>query len=288
MQAWYEVGIALPAGATGEVRVTCPKCVLARRTRDKSLAVNATRGIWYCFYCRWRGSLRSPQRCDPAPTRVPPLLPADNRKQEAFRRIWHTSQRLTTRDPVSLYLRRRGLTLSLDQLPPVLRYHPHLCYRHDDGCRTYHPALVALVQALDGTMVNVHRTYLTYDGHKANVPTVKKLMPSAVPGATKGGAIRLSPPGETLAIAEGCETALAVRQATGLSVWAAMAASNMALLAVPAVVQLVVICADHDQAGLDAAKALARRLLADGRRVKILTPATPGTDWLDMLEECHA
>jgi hypothetical protein len=33
-----------------------------------------------------------------------------------------------------------------------------------------------------------------------------------------------------------------------------------------------VICADHDAAGLDAAKAFARRLLAEQRRVKILTP----------------
>jgi hypothetical protein len=56
---------------------------------------------------------------------------------------------------------------------------------------------------------------------------------------------------------------------------------------VPAEVRLVIICADNDVAGLDAARALARRLLSEQRRVKILTPDTPGTDWADLQEVGH-
>ena len=46
----------------------------------------------------------------------------------------------------------------------------------------------------------------------------------------------------------------------------------MARVTIPPEVSLVVICADNDIAGQGAAKALARRCLAEQRRVKILTP----------------
>jgi putative DNA primase/helicase len=143
------------------------------------------------------------------------------------------------------------------------------------------------VDDAQGQGISLHRTYLTIDGHKADVPTAKKLMPSVIPGATRGGAIRLYPAGETLAVTEGIETALAVHLAIGLPVWAAICAGGMARLIVPNVVRLVVICADNDIAGLDAARALARRLLVEQRRVKLLTPDTPGTDWADLQEVGH-
>jgi len=184
---------------------------------------------------------------------------------------------------VHCYLCQRGIVL--DDLPGALRFQPHLVYRHEDGQPTYHPAMVARVDDPNGQCVTLHRTYLTRDGRKANVPTVKKLMPSVVPGATRGGAIRLYPASETLAITEGIETALAVRLATRLPVWSTICAGGMARLSVPPEVRLVVICADHDAAGLDAARALARRLLGEQRRVKILTPDTPGADWVDDLQE---
>jgi putative DNA primase/helicase len=61
----------------------------------------------------------------------------------------------------------------------------------------------------------------------------------------------------------------------------------MARLIVPPEVRLVVICADHDPAGLDAARALTQRLLVERRRVKLLIPDTPGTDWADLQEVAH-
>jgi putative DNA primase/helicase len=148
--------------------------------------------------------------------------------------------------------------------------------------------MLARVDDRQGQSVSIHRTYLTSDGSKANVPTVKKLMPPVLPGATRGGAIRLYPAGETLAVAEGIETALAVRLTAGLPVWATICAGGLARLVVPAEVSLVVICADHDPAGLDAARTLVRRLLAEQRRVKILTPDRPETDWADLQEVGHA
>jgi phage/plasmid primase-like uncharacterized protein len=59
---------------------------------------------------------------------------------------------------------------------------------------------------------------------------------------------------------------------------------------IPSTVQRVVICADHDhnQVGLQAAQALAGRLLQDGRQVTILLPDTVGTDWLDVCTDPQA
>ena len=94
-------------------------------------------------------------------------------------------------------------------------------------------------------------------------------------------------PDETLAVTEGIETALAVRCATGLPVWATSSAGGMARLIVPPDVRLVIICADNDPPGIKAARALARRLLSEQRRAKILPPDTPGTDWADRPEVSH-
>jgi putative DNA primase/helicase len=286
VHTWADVGIALPDGAIGEVRTTCPQCSPSRhKSRIACLAVNVAIGTWLCHHCGWKGGLHgrlSPSTLLPLPR--PPAQP-DERKRAALRRVWGEARPITAADPVHTYLCRRGILL--DDLSTVLRYHPHLAYRHEDGKCTFHPAMVAKVDGSNGQGVSLHRTFLTLDGRKADVPTVKKLMPSVVPGETRGGAIRLYPASETLAIAEGIETALAVRLATGLPVWSTICAGGMAQLVVPDEVRLVVICADHDAAGLDTARALARRLLVEQRRVKILPPDTPGADWADHQEVGH-
>jgi putative DNA primase/helicase len=286
---WADVGIAVPYGVTGEARIPCPQCSAARgRERDACLSVSTAKGVWYCHYCGWRGSLSSRSQAPTlAPRPRPPAQP-DERHRAALARVCAEALPLAAGDPVLTYLHQRGITLPLADLPATLRYHPHLPYRHESGQYTYHPAMVARVDDPSSELATLHRTYLTLDGHKAAVPTPKKMMSPAVPGATNGGAIRLYAHGETLAVAEGIETALAVRCATGLPVWATYSAGGMARLIVPDEVRLVVICADNDPAGLDAARFLARRRLAEQRRVKILIPDTPGADWADPQEVRHA
>jgi putative DNA primase/helicase len=289
MSTWADVGIELPYGTAGEVRMPCPQCSPSRRKSHVAcLAVNIDTGTWYCHHCGWRGGLHSRSQAPALPPLPrPPVLP-DARKRTALRRAWSEAYPITADDPVLSYLHQRNIALPLAGLSTVLRYHPRLVYRHEDGQLTYHPAMVARVDDPSGHAVTLHRTYLRLDGRKANVPSPKKLMSPAVPGATRGGAIRLYPAGETLAVTEGIETALAVRLATGLPVWSTICAGGMAKLVIPSEVFLVVICADNDPAGLGAARVLAKRLLAEQRHVKILTPDTPGTDWADLQEVAHA
>jgi putative DNA primase/helicase len=284
--SWASFGIDLPQHATGSVRTICPKCSASRRKAlDRCLSLDIDKGVWYCWHCGWRGRLHGQHHTrQETAVACPPLQP-DARKRGVLNRVWGETYPLRPNDPVYTYLRQRGITLALDGLPQVLRYHPHLYYRDDSGKASYFPAMIALVYGPDGHPASLHRTYLTANGRKASVLCPKKLMPGAAPGATRGGAIHLYPASSVLGVAEGIETALAVHVATGMPVWSAICARGMAALVLPSEVQLVVIFADNDPPGIAAAKALAHRVLGEGRRAKILTPSVAGADWADMAGE---
>jgi phage/plasmid primase-like uncharacterized protein len=138
--------------------------------------------------------------------------------------------------------------------------------------------MVARVES-PGGLLGLHLTILEPDGQGRKE---KRLAKGSKP---RGGAIRLFPleEGKPLVLAEGIETALAVREVTGWPAWATIAAPFMKEVALPPEVKEVVIAADHDKAGIEAAHALARRLLREGRRVRIAVPPEEGEDWLDVL-----
>lgn len=166
------------------------------------------------------------------------------------------------------YLNARGLSI---EPPPTLRL-----ARWGDQ-----PVMLARVEDAQGELCGVHLTFLKPDGSGR---LEKRLAAGSKP---MGGAIRLYPieADKPLALCEGVETALAVREATGWPVWACVSAGGLAAVVLPAGVREVVIAADHDKAGLEAARKLARRLLAEGRKVRLATPPVPGADWLDVLND---
>jgi hypothetical protein len=140
--------------------------------------------------------------------------------------------------------------------------------------------MVAAVQAADGRLTGLHRTFLRPDGcGKADVEPVKKML-----GACRGGAVRLAPAGPRLALCEGIETGLSIRQVCpGLPVWCALSAGNLDLLTLPAEVEEVVLVADGDPVGLAAAYRAAQRYGARGRQIR-LDELPPGMDANDMLQ----
>jgi len=185
--------------------------------------------------------------------------------------------------------------LELDEVPRAIKFHPNLgFYQKGDGGKTVKvgdfPAMVAVVRAPDGRAVSLHRTYLSANATKAPVEEPKKLM-TCLDGS-EGAAIRLYVPEEVLAVAEGIETALAVRCMTGLPVWATISSGKMKSLVVPDSVKTVWIYADNDlpdekgrRAGQDAARVLAQRLVAQGKTVHVRLPRQPGTDFWDVYVE---
>src|SRR5690606_10289396 len=62
------VGIDLPYGASGNIRLTCPKCTPHRKPhnqRRKDLSVDVEQGLWHCHHCAWSGSTRQGEKNAP-------------------------------------------------------------------------------------------------------------------------------------------------------------------------------------------------------------------------------
>lgn len=200
---------------------------------------------------------------------------ADNAQRNAA--LWANTMPVSDGDPVSLYLRQRGLA---GPVPEHLRLHPRLTY-WDGGDRGAWPAMLAPLVSPDGRMLALHRTYLTADGCKAPVPIVKKL--TAAAGRLGGACIPLHDAQHgVIGIAEGIETAQAAHLASGLPTVAAYCAGNLAAYIWPAGVKRIVVFADADPAGAAAAQSLKARAVRAGLSVAVLTPSTPGADWCDV------
>ena len=143
------------------------------------------------------------------------------------------------------------------------------------------PAMVCAVQAPDRRITAIHRTFLVADGRtKASVSPDKMTL-----GPCAGAAIRLGPAGPKIAIAEGLETSLSVAQrCPDLPVWCGLNASGVRSIILPAQVREVVICADADERGEEAAQAAAKRFIAEGRVARIARPPA-GLDFNDVLQQ---
>lgn len=241
------------------------------------------------------------------PTRItppaPPTSPAPatiERMQDRIKTLWREAFTLDApkAEIGRVYLDFRGLG-GLTPFPHDVRLHPALPYWFPgpDGKPVElgrYPALMAVARDIAGKVRGLHRTYLHQAGQgKAPVvsptgePLPAKKLIALAPGAIRGCAIRLYPITDSnLAVAEGIETALAVRRANpGWPCWATLFAGNLANFDWPEGIETLAICADNDrnQCGQEAAKALARRLfrLAEPPAIKLLIPDNPDTDWLD-------
>jgi putative DNA primase/helicase len=201
--------------------------------------------------------------------RRPPRFESDERA--IVKRIWREAASAPG-TLVETYLQSRSLTTPV---PPTLRYHR---LRHRESGRSL-PCMVAAIQAEDGRLSGLHRTFLRPDGRgKADVDPVKKML-----GACRGGAVRLAAAGPHLAICEGIETGLSIREACpDLPVWCALSAGNLDRLTMPPQIEEVVLVADGDPVGLAAAHRAGQRYGASGRRIR-LVELPSGMDANDML-----
>lgn len=278
-----DAGTIIPAERAGNHRKPCPHC--DRGPRDDALSIRVDpdgRVIWKCWRCQWTGSQRGTSRL-PAPS-TGRVDREQDKARERLRRLWRESEPLdlARHDVVARYFENLGLRLA--DHPHDLRHHPRLPYWQPGGDRPIHigdyHGILAVARGPDGRVANLHRTYLSHDGRKADVANPRKLCPPH--RKIRGAAIRLYPAGEQLAVAEGLETALAVHIATGLPVWSCISAHGLTTVEIPEGVLELVIAADHDEAGIDAAKAAARRL-SKQCAVRVVVPDEPGTDWADHL-----
>lgn len=177
------------------------------------------------------------------------------------------------------YLEARGLTgLQFRRMRNTLRFHPAAL--HSPSGMTW-PAMLAQIRGGRGQPLGVHRTFLRQDGSgKADVQPSKMML-----GPSAGGAVRFGSDNRVITVAEGIETALSVCRASRMTVWACLSTSGLkgVILPPPPVAEVVIIAADHDPAGIQAAEVTAARLEAEGRAVSIIHPRAPSADFNDVL-----
>ena len=198
---------------------------------------------------------------------------------------WRLASPVKAGDPVTRYL--EGRKIHLDSWPEALRYHSHLPYFDGDRFMGLHPAMLGAVTDATGQLVSMHRTYLTREGHKADLPVVKKL--TGCSARLVGCSVKLYPPGLvhgelSIGVAEGIETALACFAAWDTPTVSAISAQGLARYQWPRAVTNLLVYADNDrsQVGQHAAHTLAQRARMAGLAERVVTPPESGTDWADV------
>ena len=271
----------------GRYRAPCPHCGKGPSDKALSIKVDEAGACWRCWRCDDSGGIPRGDRM----VRVDRPSAMDNgRAREQLNKLWSNTAPLDLdKHPIAAkYLASRGLELQ-NNPPSDLRYGDVDYWRRgDDGpvhVGTF-PCIVAVIRNAAGEPLSLHRTYLTPDGAgKADLDPPRKLCTAVRPGGVAGGAVRLYEARDKVLLAEGIETALAAGVIFQKPAWACLSTSMMQKVVLPQTVHDVTIAADHDEAGIDAAKALAERLHAESRTVRIELPDQPGTDWADVIRE---
>ncbi len=256
-----------------EWRGACPLCAKPALTVEEK----GGRALWRCFYGCDQAALTSALIGGaPAAVAAPASssAPAQDDARAAAARLWDAALPAEG-GPAAAYLAGRGLRLPAGA---PLRLLPNA--KHPSGGRFL--CMLARLDDAAGRPVAVHRTFLAPGGAgKAAVEPVRMTL-----GPVRGAAVRLHQAADRLVIAEGIETALAAAALLRAPAWAAVSAGNLRdTLALPPAVREVIVAADNDKPGLEAARAAAARWRAEGRAVRIAVPDKAGADFNDVLRE---
>jgi hypothetical protein len=229
--------------------------------------------VEYCHRCGYTKAEHLERRplepIRPAPVKSAEPLEWSDRAESIWRRTLPLRGTLA-----ETYLLYRGCILppadgDLRYLAPTDRHPPTLCARVTD--------------AVTNKPLSLHFTRLAVDGRgKAGGDQDKLLLAGH---RKRGGVIRLWPDEAVtcgLALAEGIESALAAAHMF-TPIWSTVDAGNLAALPVLAGIESLVIYADHDTAGLKAARACARRWADAGREANLVIPTQSGADVADLV-----
>ncbi len=185
-------------------------------------------------------------------------------------RIWGEG-RAVCGTPAEHYLQSRSLALDFVDL----RYHPR-CPKGRKPLTAFLPALLIGVRN-DAGITAVQRTFLDLE-HGGY--TDKMLL-----GETGAGSWRGTPTEDTVAIAEGFETAAAFTQLQGIPCWASLGAKRLGALALPKSVTSVILAEDNGAVGHRAGEGALQIYESQGFAVRRMPPPERYGDWADVLED---
>jgi len=292
---WHGIfqNLGIDVGESGK-HCACPVC----HGRDRFRMDDKGHGNWYCNQCEphagdgislvmnvlkidFKEAVKTIRNVIGTTDVSKPQREAKISK-ELLRKIYTETKSIITGDPVSNYLKSRGLGLTSEKL----RYHP-ACYEPETHAKL--PAMLATYTLPDGTAITMHRTFLTKYGNKADITNPKKVLPALQ--SMVGGAIRLYEPNDgIIGIAEGIETALAVFELTQIPTWSAVSSTLLGSFEPPKGIKYVFIWGDKDAnfTGQKAAYKLANRLVVQNKlEVEVHIPNEEG-DFLDQLNRVNA
>lgn len=232
-------------------------------------------------------------RPKPQPRPVTTYASEGDRQRRLLNQTWANAQSLDEGVPVVLarYLEGRGLSKKILN-PKVFRFAPSMPFFDDKGRQAGNfPALLAMMESLDGKAITLHRTYLDDRAGSAPVALAKKMMSYGKDNSLSGASVHLTRPGKVLSVGEGIETMLSVFMATRMPTWAATTATLLSRMEIPDETEEVWIWADKDvsRAGEIHARKLCERLWAEGKRARIILPKAEildgkkSMDWNDVL-----
>jgi putative DNA primase/helicase len=280
----------LAAGRYGAIDVICPVCSQTRRRinqRKKVMRLWVKDDDFISFKCAHCGAAGC--AADKGASRLSASDVARRRaeaaKQQAedsdrraawARRIWDSAV-----DPrgtlAEIYLREhRKLELTDDLAGAVLRFHPSIRWEADEaGITTYVPALIGAFRGFDDdSIVAVHRIALNPDGSKIG----RKML-----GPVGNAAVKLAPVSDTLAVAEGVETAIAANMLGYGPAWALGSAGAVASLPVLLGIERLILLEENNAPSREAVDRCGRRWLRAGRQVRRVRPDNEFDDLNDEL-----
>jgi putative DNA primase/helicase len=164
------------------------------------------------------------------------------------------------------YLEARGIRWC----PADLAFHPGARRGYRSMSRA--PALLAIARSKSGSLAGVQATFLRPDGcgHTGRTSF----------GSIRKAAVWLAPAEPVLAVGEGVETCASFSTLHDVPTWATLGTGGLEAFEPPPCVRRLVVAADGDDAGRQAAYALADRMR---RRCAVTIMSAPlGTDWNDM------
>lgn len=258
----------------------CPVCQPDRRPDQHALSIREEGGRLLTFCHKSGCSFRAVMEAAMLPMAAGAIDLQAAREADTRRASYEAEQRAKARKlwevgrPISgtrgeAYLRGRGISCAM---PPSLRW---VADAYHGPSARWHSAIVA-----DVSSGGVHRTFFEKSG--ARLVQNAKMMQ----GPCSGGAVALSEAQGPLVVCEGIETGLSLM--SGLldepaEVWAALSTSGIRALVLPPRPRRLIVAADGDPAGIEAATALGDRAHSLGWEV-FLWPAPDGLDWNDVVQ----
>lgn len=194
-------------------------------------------------------------------TNEPSVRPSSVRagSSHAARRLFAMSQPIAG-TLAETYLRNRGINDLRDA--ENLRFHPRCYYRPDPNHATeVWPAMIAAVTDRDGRITGAHRTWLDPAGFsQASLGKALIASPRRAMGSLLGHAVRFCIARDVMAVSEGIETVLSLKQVLpALPMAAALSAAHLTAILLPAGLRRLYIARDADPAGVRATERLIDR-----------------------------